>query len=157
MTTTNAMRLLMKADIPFRTSEYEVDESDLSGVHAAQALGIEPDCMFKTLVARGDKKGISVFCIPVAEELDLKKAAAVTGDKKVEMIHVKELLGLTGYIRGGCSPIGMKKTYPTSLDETAVLFDEIYVSAGMRGQQIILDPERLRAFTEATFADLTKR
>ena len=157
MTTTNAMRLLKQAGIDYRTSEYPVDDSDLSGVHAAHALGIEPECMFKTLVARGDKKGISVFCIPVAEELDLKKAAAVTGDKKVEMIHVKELLGLTGYIRGGCSPIGMKKKYPTYIDETAILFDEIYVSAGMRGQQVILDPEELRAFTEAAFVDLTKR
>ena len=157
MTTTNAMRLLKQAGIAYRTSEYPVDDSDLSGVHAAHALGIEPECMFKTLVARGDKKGISVFCIPVAEELDLKKAAAVTGDKKVEMIHVKELLGLTGYIRGGCSPIGMKKKYPTYIDETAILFDEIYVSAGMRGQQVILDPEELRAFTEAAFVDLTKR
>ena len=157
MTTTNAMRLLMKANIPFDTSEYTVDESDLSGVHAAHELGIDPDCMFKTLVARGDKKGISVFCIPVAEELDLKKCAAVTGDKKIEMIHVKELLGLTGYIRGGCSPIGMKKKYPTWIDETAVLSDRIYVSAGMRGQQIILEPEALRAFIDAEFADLTKR
>ncbi len=157
MITTNAMRLLAKAGIPYRTSEYEVDENDLSGVHAARALGIEPDCMFKTLVARGDKKGIAVFCIPVAEELDLKKAAAVTGDKKVEMIHVKELPGLTGYIRGGCSPIGMKKNYPTFIDETAVLFDEIYVSAGTRGQQVILNPERLRGFIGAAFADLTKR
>ena len=157
MTTTNAMRLLMKAGIPFETSEYEVDESDLSGVHAAAALGIEPDCMFKTLVTRGDKKGLSVFCIPVAEELDLKKCAAVTGDKKIEMIHVKELLGLTGYIRGGCSPIGMKKKYPTWIDETAQLFDKIYVSAGMRGQQIILAPDALRNFLEAEYADLTKR
>ena len=157
MTTTNAMRLLMKANIPFDTSEYTVDESDLSGVHAAHELGIDPDCMFKTLVARGDKKGISVFCIPVAEELDLKKCAAVTGDKKIEMIHVKELLGLTGYIRGGCSPIGMKKKYPTWIDETAVLSDRIYVSAGMRGQQIIIEPEALRAFIDAEFADLTKR
>ena len=157
MNTTNAMRMLMKANIPFETSEYEVDESDLSGVHAAEALGIDPDCMFKTLVARGDKKGVSVFCIPVAEELDLKKCAAVTGDKKIEMIHVKELLGLTGYIRGGCSPIGMKKKYPTWIDETAVLSDRIYVSAGMRGQQIILEPEALRAFIDAEFADLTKR
>lgn len=157
MTTTNAMRLLMKAGIPFETSEYEVDESDLSGVHAAAALGIEPDCMFKTLVTRGDKKGLSVFCIPVAEELDLKKCAAVTGDKKIEMIHVKELLGLTGYIRGGCSPIGMKKKYPTWIDETAQLFDKIYVSAGTRGQQLILPPEALREFVEAEYADLTKR
>ena len=90
-------------------------------------------------------------------DLDLKKAASVTGDKKIEMIHVKELLGLTGYIRGGCSPVGMKKKYPTYIDETAVLFDEIYVSAGLRGQQVILNPEDLRAVTEASFADLTKR
>ena len=157
MTTTNAMRLLMKANIPFETSEYEVDESDLSGVHAAHELGIEPECMFKTLVARGDKKGISVFCIPVAEELDLKKCAAVTGDKKIEMIHVKELLGLTGYIRGGCSPIGMKKKYPTWIDETAQLCDRIYVSAGMRGQQLILAPDALIDFIDAQYADLTKR
>lgn len=157
MTTTNAMRLLMKAGIAFDTSEYEVDESDLSGVHAAHALGIDPDCMFKTLVARGDKKGVSVFCIPVAEELDLKKCAAVTGDKKIEMIHVRELLGLTGYVRGGCSPVGMKKKYPTWIDETAVLCDRIYVSAGMRGQQIILAPDDLARCVGAEYADLTKR
>ncbi len=157
MTTTNAMRMLMKANIPFETSEYAVDESDLSGVHAAHELGVDPDCMFKTLVARGDKKGVSVFCIPVAEELDLKKCAAVTGDKRIEMIHVKELLGLTGYIRGGCSPIGMKKKYPTWIDETAVLCDKIYVSAGARGQQIILAPDDLAACVEAEYADLTKR
>ena len=157
MTTTNAMRMLMKANISFETSEYEVDENDLSGVHAAAALGIDPDCMFKTLVARGDKKGISVFCIPVAEELDLKKCAAVTGDKKIEMIHVKELLGLTGYIRGGCSPIGMKKKYPTWIDETAQLCDQIYVSAGMRGQQLILAPDALKEYVDAEYADLTKR
>ncbi len=157
MTTTNAMRMLMKANIPFETSEYAVDESDLSGVHAAHELGVDPDCMFKTLVARGDKKGVSVFCIPVAEELDLKKCAAVTGDKRIEMIHVKELLGLTGYIRGGCSPIGMKKKYPTWIDETAVLCDQIYVSAGTRGQQIILAPDDLAACVEAEYADLTKR
>ena len=157
MTVTNAMRLLKQAGIPFDTSEYEVDESDLSGVHAAEALGIDPDCMFKTLVTRGDKRGICVFCIPVAEELDLKKCAAVTGDKKIEMIHVKELLGLTGYIRGGCSPIGMKKKYPTWIDETAVLCDKIYVSAGTRGQQIILAPDALRDFIDAQYADLTRR
>ena len=156
MTITNAMRLLRQADIDFDTSEYEVDESDLSGVHAADMLGVEPDCVFKTLVARGERKGLAVFCIPVAEELDLKKCAAAMGDKKVEMIHVKELLGLTGYVRGGCSPIGMKKKYPTYIDEIATLFDRIYVSAGMRGQQIILAPEDLRAFTEASFVDVTK-
>ena len=157
MTTTNAMRLLQKAGIPFDTSEYEVDESDLSGVHAAESLGIDPGCMFKTLVARGDKNGLSVFCIPVAEELDLKKCAAVTGNKKIEMIHVKELLGVTGYIRGGCSPIGMKKKYPTWIDETAQLCERVYVSAGMRGQQLILAPDALLAFVDGAYADLTKR
>ena len=134
-----------------------MDESDLSGVHAAEALGVEPDRVFKTLVARGDKQGLSVFCIPVAEELDLRKCAAATGDKKIEMIHVKDLLGLTGYVRGGCSPIGMKKKYPTYIDETAQLFDSIYVSAGMRGQQLILAPDALREFVQAEYADLTRR
>lgn len=157
MTITNAMRLLKQANIPFDTSEYEVDESDLSGIHAAEALGVEADCVFKTLVARGAKGALYVFCIPVAEELDLKKCAAAVGEKKIEMIHVKELLGLTGYVRGGCSPIGMKKKYPTFIDEIATLFDRIYVSAGMRGQQLIVNPEDLRRYTDATFADLTKR
>jgi len=157
MTVTNAMRLLTQAGIPFDTSEYPVDESDLSGVHAAEMLGVDADCVFKTLVVRGERKGICVFVIPVAEELDLKKCAAAMGDKKAEMIHVKELLGLTGYIRGGCSPIGMKKKYPTFIDEIATLFDRIYVSAGLRGQQLIINPEDLRAYTDGTFADLTKR
>ena len=156
MTVTNVMRLLKQANIPFETGEYEVDESDLSGVHAAQMLGVDPDCVFKTLVAKGEKKGIHVFCIPVAQELDLKKCAAAAGEKKIEMIHEKDLLGLTGYVRGGCSPIGMKKKYPTTIDETAILFDQIYVSAGMRGEQVILNPETLAAFIGANFADVTK-
>ena len=109
MVTTNAMRKLRAAKIPFAVREYEVDENDLSGVHIAESLGISPDCMFKTLVARGDSGGIYVFCIPSASELDLKKCAVLVGEKKIEMVHVKELLGLTGYIRGGCSPVGMKK------------------------------------------------
>lgn len=156
MTITNAMRLLKQAGIPFDTSEYEVDENDLSGVHAAQMLGIDPDCMFKTLVARGEKKGIYVFCIPVAEELDLKKCASVVKEKKIEMVQVKELLGLTGYIRGGCSPVGMKKKFPTFIDETAQLFDRIYVSAGTRGVQMIVDPVQLAEYVEAEFTDITK-
>ena len=156
MTITNVMRFLKQANIPFETGEYEVDESDLSGVHAAQMLGVDPDCVFKTLVAKGEKKGIHVFCIPVAQELDLKKCAAAAGEKKIEMIHVKDLLGLTGYVRGGCSPIGMKKKYPTTIDETAILFDKIYVSAGMRGEQVILNPEALAEFIGADFADVTK-
>ena len=156
MIVTNAMRLLKQAGIEFETSSYEVDESDLSGVHAAQMLGIDPDCMFKTLVTRSDKRNLYVFCIPVAQELDLKKCAAAVGEKKVEMIHVKELLGLTGYIRGGCSPVGMKKKYPTIFDETAQLFDRIYVSAGQRGVQMIVDPMKLAEYVGADFADVSK-
>ena len=156
MTITNAMRLLKQAGIEFETSSYEVDESDLSGVHAAQMLGIDPDCMFKTLVTRSDKRNLYVFCIPVAQELDLKKCAAAVGEKKVEKIHVKELLGLTGYIRGGCSPVGMKKKYPTIFDETAQLFDRIYVSAGQRGVQMIVDPMKLAEYVGADFADVSK-
>ena len=113
MTKTNVMRLLDAAKIPYKTAEYEYDENDLNGMHAAAAIGADPETIFKTLVARGDKTGPVVFCIPVCCELDLKKAAKASGNKKVELIHVKELLGLTGYIRGGCSPIGMKKQYPS--------------------------------------------
>ena len=153
---TNAMRQLEVAGISYRTASYEYDESNLSGLHAAEQVGIPAEQVFKTLVTRGDKTGILVFCIPVDMELDLKKAAAVSGNKKLEMTHVKELLGLTGYIRGGCSPIGMKKKYPTFIDETAILFDEIAVSAGMRGEQIILNPEDLIRFVEAKEADVTK-
>lgn len=156
MAVTNVMRLLKQAGIDFETSEYEVDESDLSGVHLAQVLGVDVDCVFKTLVTRGEKKGLYVFCIPAAQELDLKKCAAVVGEKKIEMIQVKELLGLTGYIRGGCSPVGMKKKYPTWFDETAQLFDKIYVSAGQRGTQVIVDPMKLAEYVDATFADVTK-
>ena len=155
MTKTNALRLLETAGIPFTCSSYEVDEDDLSGTHAAEVLGIDPDCMFKTLVCRDDKGGYFVFCIPVAYELDLKKCAAAAGVKRVEMIHVKELLGLTGYIRGGCSPVGMKKPYPTWIDETATLFDKIYVSAGVRGMQMHISPVALADYIGAAFADVT--
>ena len=153
---TNAMRLLRAAKVPFEVKEYEVDENDLSGVHIAESLHISPDCMFKTLVARGATGGIYVFCIPSASELDLKKCAALVGEKSIEMVHVKELLGLTGYIRGGCSPVGMKKKYPTYMDETAVLFDPIYVSAGARGAQLVINPETLAEFAKIAFADLMK-
>lgn len=156
MTKTNAMRQLETAGIAYRAAEYEYDEEHLSGIHAAEQVGIPCEQVFKTLVTKGDKTGVLVFCIPVDMELDLKKASQVSKNKKLEMIHVKELLGLTGYIRGGCSPIGMKKKYPTYIDETAILFDEIAISAGVRGQQIILAPDDLIAFVEATEADLTK-
>ena len=150
MTTTNVMRLLDAAGIAYRTAEYEYDESDLSGRHAAEQLDLPAEQVFKTLVARGDKTGPVVFCIPVLDELDLRRAAAVSGNKKVELIHLKELLPLTGYLRGGCSPIGMKKKFPTYIDETCILFDEIAVSAGARGKQIILSPDDLISYTAAT-------
>lgn len=154
MVKTNAMRLLEQAGIEFETKEYEVDENDLSGETVAKKVGMDPDSVFKTLVTRGDKNGIAVFCIPVTSELDLKKAAKATGNKKIEMVAVKELLNLTGYIRGGCSPVGMKKQYPTYFDETVVLFDKIAVSAGVRGCQIIAAPEKLSEYVNAKQIDL---
>ena len=118
--------------------------------------GLDPARVFKTLVARGEKHGVCVFCIPVARELDLKKCAAAMGEKKVEMIHVRELQGLTGYIRGGCSPVGMKKKYPTAIDASAQQFDSIYVSAGQRGLQMRVDPRALAQYVGAGFVPLTK-
>lgn len=156
MTKTNAIRLVELAKIPYRTAEYDYDESDLSGLHAAKAVGMPSEQVFKTLVARGAKNGIMVFCIPVSSSLNLKKAANAAKDKSIEMVHMKELLTLTGYIRGGCSPIGMKKSYPTFIDETAELFDEIAVSAGARGQQLILSPEKLIEYVNMTVCDLTQ-
>ncbi len=149
------MRLLDAAGIAYRVVTYEVDESDLSGVHVAEQLGEDKDQCFKTLVLRGDKCGYLVCCVPVAGEVDLKKAAKAAGDKKVEMIPMKELLPVTGYIRGGCSPIGMKKKFPTFIDETALLFDEIGVSAGQRGFQIFIDPGDLCRCVDGTFCSLT--
>jgi len=155
MIKTNVMRLLEAAGIEYEAAQYEYDENDLSGVKAAHALGIPEEQSFKTLVTKGDKTGPVVFCIPVAEELDLKKAAQVSKNKKIEMLHVKDLLGLTGYIRGGCSPIGMKKKFPTFIDETAILFDKIAVSAGQRGCQIIVSSEKLIEYVNAETADVT--
>ena len=151
---TNVMRLLEAAGVPYEAKYYQVDENDLSGSHAADMMGADHDSMFKTLVLKGEKTGYLVCCIPVDEELDLKKTAKAAGDKKVEMIHVKELLPLTGYSRGGGSPIGMKKKFPTYIEETAQLFDQIYVSAGQRGSQIAISPEDLRRMTEGSFVPL---
>lgn len=155
-TKTNAVRLVQQAGIPCREAFYEFDEQDLSGGHAAQAIGMPEEQVFKTLVARGEKTGINVFCIPVCCELDLKKAAKAAGDKNMELVAVKELLGLTGYIRGGCSPVGMKKKYPTFMDETCVLWEEIAVSAGARGHQLIVPPEPLAELVGAKLLDLVK-
>jgi Cys-tRNA(Pro)/Cys-tRNA(Cys) deacylase len=151
---TNAIRLLEASKISHSTLTYEVDENDLSGITVANKIGVEPEKVFKTLVTRGDKTGINVFCIPVTEELNLKKAAIACGDKKIEMIKEKELLPLTGYIKGGCSPIGMKKHYPTFIDETAQLFEEISISAGIRGMQIMIKPDDLIKIVEGNFSDL---
>ena len=153
-TKTNAVRLVEQAGLPCRETSYEYDESDLSGTHAAESIGMPPEQVFKTLVARGEKTGINVFCIPVCCELNLKKAAKAAGDKNMELVAVKELLGLTGYIRGGCSPLGMKKKFPTFIDETVILFDKVYISAGVRGQQIVIAPQDLIKATEAVTVDL---
>lgn len=154
-TKTNAVRLVQQAGIPCREGFYEFDENDLNGNHAAEAIGFPPEQVFKTLVARGERTGINVFCIPVCCELDLKKAAKAAKDKNMELVHVKELLGLTGYIRGGCSPVGMKKKYPTYFDETCILWDEIAVSAGERGHQMIVPPEALTELVNAQLVDIT--
>ena len=154
MIKTNAMRLLSSAKIPFETREYEVDENHIDGMDVAIQIGMNPDQVFKTLVVKGEKKGIYVCCIPVNEELSLKKIAKVVGEKKVEMLPVKDLLATTGYIRGGCSPIGMKKKYPTFIHESAKSHPEIVVSAGVRGCQLVLSPEDLISFAQGRVEDL---
>lgn len=153
-TKTNAVRIVQQAGIPCKEAFYEYDENDLNGNHAAEAIGFPPESVFKTLVTRGPKTGINIFCIPVCCELDLKKAAKASGDKSIEMIKVSELLGLTGYIRGGCSPVGMKKKYNTFIDETCLLSDEIAISAGERGHQMILPPLALAQLVAAELVDI---
>lgn len=149
--------MLDSAQIEYKEIEYIVDENDLSGMHIARQINMDPDMMFKTIVARGEKRGLMVFCIPVSCEIDLKKAASVSDDKRVELLPVKELLANTGYIRGGCSPVGMKKKYPTFFDEACVLFDKITVSAGIRGCQLLVDTQKLIDFTDAQVFDITKK
>ena len=151
---TNAVRLVEQAKIPCREEFYDFDPDDLNGCHVAKALNIPAEQVYKTLVARGSRTGVNVFCIPVCSELDLKKAAKIAGDKDMALIPVKELLGLTGYIRGGCSPVGMKKKYPTYFEETCQLFDEIAVSAGERGHQMILPPVKLVELVGGILADI---
>lgn len=151
---TNAVRIVQQAGISIQEAFYEFDEKDLNGNHAAKALGFPPEQVFKTLVAKGAKNGIMVFCIPVCCELDLKKAAKASGDKSIELLPVKELLATTGYIRGGCSPVGMKKKYPTFFDEVCLLFDEIAVSAGERGHQMILPAADLVQLVDAKLVDI---
>ena len=153
---TNAARILDAAGVLYEIREYEVDENDLSAPHVAEAIGMPAEQVFKTLVARGDRTGVLLASIPANCELDLKALAAASGNRKVELVAVKEVLGLTGYIRGGVSPVGTKKPYPFYLDETAELWDAIAVSAGVRGKQIVLAPGELERVTGAVKAGITK-
>jgi Cys-tRNA(Pro)/Cys-tRNA(Cys) deacylase len=155
MNKTNVIRLLEANKILHDIRTYDVNEDDLSGTSVAQKIGADEEIVFKTLVAEGDKTGIIVLCVPVNSELNLKKSAIVSGNKKVELIPAKNLLAVSGYVRGGCSPIGMKKKYPTYIDETAQLFDLIYISAGIRGIQVGMKPNDLQIFTNSIFGDLT--
>lgn len=153
---TNAARLLDRAKTPYRLVPYQVDPDNLDAQHVADSLGVDINRVFKTLVLHGDTVGHFVCVVPGNTEVDLKKAARVAGAKKAEMIHVKELLPLTGYIRGGCSPIGMKKNFPTFFHTTATNFDTIFVSAGQRGLQLEIAPADLINYVGGNLADLTK-
>ncbi|MEO7651576.1 MAG: Cys-tRNA(Pro) deacylase [Bryobacteraceae bacterium] len=153
---TNAARILDGLGIAYEAREYEVDEEDLSAPHVAQAIGMPVAQVFKTLVARGDRTGIVMACIPGDAELSLKALAPASGNKTVELVAVKEIQSLTGYIRGGVSPLGTKKVYPFFLDETAQLWDVISVSAGIRGCQLLVAPDDLCRATSATLCAITK-
>lgn len=152
---TNAMRMLDTAGIPYEAIEYEYDENDLDGHHVAEYLNLPYEEVFKTLVAKGDSGQYLVFCVSVDSSVDMKKAAKAAGEKRVEMIPVKDLLAVTGYIRGGCSPVGMKKKYKTIIDEMILLVDEVSVSGGVRGLQIRLKAEDLVKCVQADVADIT--
>ena len=151
---TNAIRILEANNIKHDLAEYVFNPDEIDAVSVANKVNAQPESVFKTLVCRGDKTGINVFVIPGNFTLDLKKAAKSSDNKKIEMIREKELLPLTGYIKGGCSPIGMKKDYPVYIDETAQLWDEIYISAGVRGIQVRLNPDKLSELVNARYADL---
>ena len=153
---TNAARLLDRAGIAYNLIPYEFDESDLAASHVAQSLGEPIERVFKTLVLHGDKNGYLVCVVPGNTEVDLKALAKASGNKKTEMIPMKDLLSVTGYIRGGCSPIGMKKKYPTYIHSTALGFDSIFISAGVRGLQLQLSPSELISFTNATVGDFAE-
>jgi len=154
VTKTNALRILEAANVVYTAREYNVTDGEISGVAVAAKIGQEPERVFKTLVTEGKTKGLNIFVIPSNVELDLKKAAQAAGDKYVEMIKSRELEPKTGYIHGGCSPIGMKKQFPTFIDETALLFDTINVSGGRIGLQVELSPDDLAKLTAAAFCDL---
>jgi Cys-tRNA(Pro)/Cys-tRNA(Cys) deacylase len=154
---TNAARILDRLNIHYEMREYEVDESDLSAESVARKVNLPIGQVFKTLVARGDRTGVFLACIPGGTELDLKEMAEASGNKKVEMVSVKEVLPLTGYIRGGVSPIGTRKPYPTYLDESALKYPFISISAGVRGSQLLVDPKSLTSVLEARLVPISKR
>lgn len=153
---TNAARILDAAGVPHELRQFHIDEEDLSARHAAEAIGLPPEQVFKTLVARGERSGVLLAIIPANMDLDLKALAAASGNRKVELVAVKEIRGLTGYIRGGVSPVGGRKDYPAYLDETAILWDRIAVSAGIRGCQILLNPEDLARLTGAKVVEIAR-
>ena len=153
---TNAARILDGLGVPYELKEYPVDLEDLSAVHVAEMVGMPVEQVFKTLVARGDKSGVLMACIPGDGELDLKELAAVSGNKRVEMVHLNEVLGLTGYVRGGCSPLGAKKAYPVYIDASAEQQSRISISAGKRGEQIVLESADLIRAANATVANLNR-
>ena len=152
---TNALRILDTHKILYSISEYEWSEERAAGLHVVEALKLDEKQVFKTLVGKGDKTGYVVFCIPVAEELDMKQAARVSHNKSVELVHVKDLLGITGYLRGGCSPVGMKKAFPTYFDDSITSIPMVYVSAGLRGMQVQVNPQALVDVVGGTIAPLT--
>lgn len=153
---TNAARILDELGLPYELTSYEVDEENLSAVHAAASVGENIEQVYKTLVLKGDKTGFFVCVIPGGKELDLKAAARASGNKSCDMLHVKDLMPVTGYIRGGCSPLGMKKEFPTYIHEDCLLWDFIYVSAGKRGLQIKINPQDLLRASSAGTAPLIK-
>ena len=151
---TNAMRMLDIAKIQYEIKEYVVDENDLSGTHIADEIGLPYEMVFKTIVTKGDKTGYCVFCLPCNKEIDFKAAARASGNKSIEPLHVKDLLGITGYIRGGCSPVGMKKKFPTFFDSSATNLENLTVSAGMRGAQLLVSSSDILKYTDAILCDI---
>jgi len=153
---TNAIRILESLGVPHDFASYEVTEEHVDAASVARQLGVSPDVVFKTLVAHDEKHEVRVFCIPAATDLDLKKAARASGVKKIDLINLKDLFPLTGYVRGGCSPIGMRRRYPVFIDEIASVYERIYVNAGARGLQVLLSPADLARTCGAAFADISR-
>ncbi len=155
MKKTNAMRILESMDIEYEVLSYDWDEEHLDAVHASHSAGLPSEQVFKTIVMQNSDNEVFVFCLPADFSVSLKKARALTGSKDIDLIKMEDLLGLTGYVRGGCSPLGMRKHFPTFVEELALLQENIYVSAGLRGFQLKITPEALVKATQASFADFT--